>query len=372
MLSDVALRLDKTSIASQVVRCCEAKGYPLSKRSGDVNIVAIEGMDPDGTFNLDRPDQWNDTVGILSFDGENNPRFDILCKATTEPGRHHTTVELLNSRGAARLDTGYHKGLWNIGKHRGYEALAQNGNLARLVRDGNRNYRRDDKTTYEAGVGINLHTTKSKSWRGSALASSIGSWSAGCVVIYSPSEFLKLMKLVKESRQYRKNRSHSFDFILLWSGWLQDSQVAAPASTSRPIPVIETDIDVLARTIWGEARGESYEGKAAVAWVIQNRASRSPKYNWPSTVRAVCQQKWQFSCWNSNDPNLPKLKAVTAADPSFAQCLDIAKKVVSGDLPDYSKGADHYYNPKVVSPSWAIGRDAVAEIGNHRFLQLVH
>lgn len=362
--------LSQDTLAAQVVACCEVREYQLHKREGDINIIGIEGMNLDGTFNLDRRDQWNDLVGILSFNQTGEPHFDILCKATTEPGHYYTLINLLNPKGAARLDTGYHKQLWQVGTHKGYEALAQKSNTARLVRDKNRNFLRDDKITYEIGKGINLHTTKSKGWNGSVSPGSIGRWSAGCVVIYYPEQFLKLMSLVKDSRQYRENRSHSFDFILLWSRWLEDtnqpSQPKAQAISATP-----EDIEIMARTIWGEARGESYEGKVAIGWVIRNRASKSPKYNWSSKISQVCLQKFQFSCWNKNDSNLVKIKSVTTSDPTFKECLEIAKKVVAGELADISNGADHYYANYIRRPYWAIGETPVAKIGVHLFFRLV-
>ena len=65
------------------------------------------------------------------------------------------------------------------------------------------------------------------------------------------------------------------------------------------------DIDTLARTIYGEARGESRQGKIAVACVILNRVKRKKMCGWReingykvATVAATCLKPWQFSCWN--------------------------------------------------------------------------
>ena len=66
------------------------------------------------------------------------------------------------------------------------------------------------------------------------------------------------------------------------------------------------EVDVLARTIWGEARGEGKEGMEAVASVILNRteiAKRLDGYWWGNTIIQVCQKPYQFSCWNKLDPN---------------------------------------------------------------------
>ncbi|MCW6051313.1 cell wall hydrolase [Lyngbya sp. CCAP 1446/10] len=133
----------------------------------------------------------------------------------------------------------------------------------------------------------------------------------------------------------------------------------------------EQDVDALARTMWGEARSESYSGKTAVAWVIQNRASRSPSYNWPSKISDVCKQPLQFSCWNQNDPNYQKLLTINDQDAAFRECLEISRKVLNGELQDPSNGADHYYANYITAPNWAVGKIPVATIGTHRFYRLV-
>ena len=99
-----------------------------------------------------------------------------------------------------------------------------------------------------------------------------------------------------------------------------------------------SDIDFLARTIWGEARGETREGRIAVANVVMNRVADR---RWPNTVKAVVLQPFQFSAWNSNDPNRSQMLAVTADDPTFAESLEIAQAAVDGELEDVTNGADH-------------------------------
>ena len=68
----------------------------------------------------------------------------------------------------------------------------------------------------------------------------------------------------------------------------------------------DEDVDALARTVFGEARGECLSGQEAVASVILNRVAFSGRrggYWWGNTVYEVCHKPWQFSCWNQNDPN---------------------------------------------------------------------
>lgn len=124
-----------------------------------------------------------------------------------------------------------------------------------------------------------------------------------------------------------------------------------------------TEIDVFARTIWGEARGEGLAGMQAVASVVMNRVA-SPRF--PSTAKAVCLQPAQFSCWNEDDANAPKALAVGASDPAYMTALDIAQRALNGALGDNTGGA-LFYAVKSMTPYWAKGAIVTAEIGNHRF-----
>lgn len=125
-----------------------------------------------------------------------------------------------------------------------------------------------------------------------------------------------------------------------------------------------TDLEVLARTIWGEARGEKKEGMAAVASVILNRTRKGGWFG--ETITQVCKKPWQFSCWNQDDPNCQKMLEITDMDPQYAQALIIAQKAVDGELPDSTGGATHYHEYKIL-PKWAESMKKTTQIGNHIF-----
>ncbi|MCB9988651.1 MAG: cell wall hydrolase [Rhodospirillales bacterium] len=135
----------------------------------------------------------------------------------------------------------------------------------------------------------------------------------------------------------------------------------------------DQEIDTLARTIWGEARGEGSAGMEAVAAVIMNRvkvAESKGSYWWGNTVIGVCRKPWQFSCWNASDPNRERLIAVDEKDLYFATALRIARRAVYGVLPDPTGGATHYHAAGL-SPSWIKGQRPSGVIGRHIFYQLV-
>ena len=122
----------------------------------------------------------------------------------------------------------------------------------------------------------------------------------------------------------------------------------------------------MAATVWGEARGEPFEGKVAVAWVIINR-SRKPGW-WGEDIRSVCTARWQFSCWF--DAQAERVRFVDERNEKFAACLDVAKRVMAGEIADPTGGADHYYADYIAAPKWARGRTPTARIGRHLFFRL--
>jgi spore germination cell wall hydrolase CwlJ-like protein len=135
----------------------------------------------------------------------------------------------------------------------------------------------------------------------------------------------------------------------------------------------ELAVDVLARTIWGEARAEAQAGMEAVAAVVLNRVTiahaKGGAYWWGNDIISVCQKPYQFSCWNRSDPNYRKLIAVTPDNIHFATCLRIARRAVAGVLADNTGGATHYH-ADYVSPYWAQGQRPTTTIGRHIFYRL--
>ena len=131
------------------------------------------------------------------------------------------------------------------------------------------------------------------------------------------------------------------------------------------------EIDVLARTIWAEARGEGKTGMESVGNVIRNRVEDQ---RWPDSYNGVCRQKWQFSCWNPNDPNLSKLLAVGLGDRKFLEAYAIASSVIAGHVEDRTFGANHYLTCTLCDspsrPKWVKADTPQLRIGNHVFLKL--
>ncbi len=127
-----------------------------------------------------------------------------------------------------------------------------------------------------------------------------------------------------------------------------------------------SDQEILARTMWGEARNQGELGMQAVACVVLNRINH-PTW-WGTNVRSVCLKPFQFSCWNLSDPNRSKLMEVTDADPQYKLALEISGNAISGDLFDCTNGADSY---RVIGcyARWSENLQPVAIIGKHEFFR---
>lgn len=129
----------------------------------------------------------------------------------------------------------------------------------------------------------------------------------------------------------------------------------------------ERILDTMARTLWGEARGEPAKGLIAVGWVIRNRAD-NPGW-WGSSIETVCLKPKQFSCWNKGDPNYPYLagfKAIPSRD--YMRMHEAATAVVYGHEPDPTGGATHYHAKNMRNyPAWTRGATMTVVIGGHVF-----
>lgn len=134
----------------------------------------------------------------------------------------------------------------------------------------------------------------------------------------------------------------------------------------------ELEIDVLARTIWGEARGEGTAGMQAVACVVMNRAAIAQvheRYWWGKGIIGICQKPFQFSVWNKGDPNYRKVMVIDKKDLYFVTATRIARRALCGLLPDPTDGATHYHAAGI-TPYWARNEKPCAVIGRHIFYRL--
>ena len=155
-----------------------------------------------------------------------------------------------------------------------------------------------------------------------------------------------------------------------------DSTPASPSGVTPPVDAPDVDdpedaLEVFARTLWGEARGEGERGIEAVAEVIVNRVNHRPRGLYGGSVEKVCKKPWQFSCWNPGDPNRNQLMAVGPGDPQYEICLEVAQRALRGEITAQTNGAKHYMTKARRAQgwprSWGRERQHCAEVGNHLF-----
>ena len=124
------------------------------------------------------------------------------------------------------------------------------------------------------------------------------------------------------------------------------------------------DLDVVARTVWGEARGEGRKGMQAVAEVILNRC-RDPR--WPDAPADVAQQPRQFSTWNEGDPNRAKILFLGLDDPGLRLAYRAVLDALEGGQITF--GANHYFAARMTPPAWSLHMVETTQIGRHRFFR---
>ncbi len=143
----------------------------------------------------------------------------------------------------------------------------------------------------------------------------------------------------------------------LWKDTVYPGQVLNIPAYSRPAVTVSRgnprrDIDLLARAVYAEARGEPYEGQVAVAAVILNRTENP---NFPGTIQGVLYEPGAFSCVDDGQIYLtPDATAYKAAQDAL-----------NGWDPTY--GSLYYWNPATATSKWVWTRTVIITIGNHVF-----
>ena len=128
--------------------------------------------------------------------------------------------------------------------------------------------------------------------------------------------------------------------------------ISLSSNTSSSQTTSSTNLNLLARVVYGEARGEPYTGQVAVAAVVLNRVKSS---SFPNTVAGVVYQSGAFDCVSDGQINLtPNQSAYNAA-----------RDALNGWDPTY--GCLFYYNPRTATSKWMLSRTVKLNIGNHAF-----
>ena len=124
------------------------------------------------------------------------------------------------------------------------------------------------------------------------------------------------------------------------------------ASSSGGGSYSNADVELLAKVISAEARGESYEGQVAVGAVILNRVAHP---SFPDSLSGVVYQKGAFSCVNDSNWYQPVAESSKRA----------ARDALNGWDP--SGGAIYYFNASKTNDAFMHSRTVIKVIGNHKF-----
>ena len=113
-----------------------------------------------------------------------------------------------------------------------------------------------------------------------------------------------------------------------------------------------SNIDLLSKIIYGEARGEPYTGQVAIGAVVMNRVKSS---SFPNTIAGVIYQSGAFTAVSDGQINLKPDSTAKKA----------AQDALNGWDPSY--GAIYYFNPNTATNKWIWSRPVTITIGRHRF-----
>ncbi|WP_255314213.1 spore cortex-lytic enzyme [Bacillus sp. FJAT-26390] len=122
--------------------------------------------------------------------------------------------------------------------------------------------------------------------------------------------------------------------------------------TLKKVSVNKSELDMLARIIYAEARGESYKGQVAVGAVVMNRMASS---SFPNSIKGVIEQPRAFTAVDDGQYSLTPDKTAYQA----------AQEAVKGYDP--TNGALYYFNPETATSDWIWSRKQTIKIGRHIF-----
>jgi len=128
-----------------------------------------------------------------------------------------------------------------------------------------------------------------------------------------------------------------------------------------------SELELLTGLIYGEARSESWSGKAGVGITVATRAKHPGFWDWGRNFREIILKPRQFSCFNQSDPNLGALMvAKRIKNATWQECAMIAEQVYLGHIKNFM-GEPTHYHALSCNPEWVKDLKVLGTIGNHKF-----
>ena len=128
------------------------------------------------------------------------------------------------------------------------------------------------------------------------------------------------------------------------------------------------NVFALALCIWREARGESFEAKLAVGYVVITRANLSRWWGGPSITSVIFHKEQFSSLTHAGDPNLTQWPSDT--DTTWGDSINAAKQAIAKSAVNPAPDADSYVSG-TVEPEWIASATFIAKIGAFRFYRTV-
>ncbi|MDP8245468.1 MAG: cell wall hydrolase [Candidatus Hinthialibacter antarcticus] len=171
---------------------------------------------------------------------------------------------------------------------------------------------------------------------------------------------------MNQDEAQKLSRYISFPGVSLSSRLIQDSTPGGEVYLPNQSESLkkQKEITLMTMCVYGEARGEPFEGKLAVAKVIMNRVAEGGWYG--RSIKDVVLKPYQFSCFNTWDPNFTKLFQPNKR--IWKQCFKAAWNAYSEMMDDPTVGATHYCVHKI-NPPWVRAMKETNRIGNHKFFR---
>jgi lysozyme family protein len=218
-------------LAGRIVTAMENAGYFIERHKNCLNIVYVEGLNPDGTPNGNRPNYFDSVRCVIRIGDGGIPKLVGIWEGTTEPSKYWTENPM-NPGGAARIAFGQYKS-WAMGQYHDHEALIQAADIT-VYRDPQKLYKRYGPTsTGEFGVHQHQGYNYPKNDEGRS--------SAGCLVGRLNDGHDEFIALVKTDARYKANPNYRFLASILpaqaLSGIITEPIINKPAPPPVPPPI---------------------------------------------------------------------------------------------------------------------------------------
>jgi peptidoglycan hydrolase-like protein with peptidoglycan-binding domain len=200
----------KDDLIGEIVKAMLRNNYWIARHPDCVNIVYVEGMEPNGTVNDNRNNVFNDLRIIFRVQETGVPVMGGIWDATTEPSRKWTLTPM-NPGGAFHIKFGQYKA-WIKGVHHTHEALVQAGEIEGY-RDPHKTFKRDLNFPVKGSdFGVNQH------WGYDLPHDNMGNSSAGCLVGRATKGHREFMAAVLKDPRYQANPAYRFMTAILPAG----------------------------------------------------------------------------------------------------------------------------------------------------------